>query len=189
MRNLRLMLLTAIALAVVAVAAPVTDARTTTRQAEEENCAAADSRPGEATVAEIRSATLCLINTERRQQGRTSLRLNMRLGIAATRFTSDMVDDGFFSHISPNGSTLVARVKKTGYINGARAWSLGENLAWGTGGLATPRQTVASWMRSSGHRANILNAKFREIGIGFARGTPSGTFGGATYTTDFGRRV
>ena len=46
---------------------------------------------------------------------------------------------------------------------------------------------VGDWMRSPGHRANILSPTFRAIGIGIANGTPSRD-SGATYTTDFGRR-
>jgi uncharacterized protein YkwD len=46
---------------------------------------------------------------------------------------------------------------------------------------------VRAWMDSPGHRTNILNRRFRDIGIGIVVGTPSGP-GGATYTTDFGTR-
>ena len=73
----------------------------------------------------------------------------------------------------------------------ARGWSLGENIAWGTGRLATAAQIHRSWMNSPGHRANILQRSFREIGIGIETGVPvrlSAAQSGATYTADFGVR-
>ena len=67
-------------------------------------------------------------------------------------------------------------------------WTIGENIAWGSGALATPRAIVNGWMHSPGHRANILRASFRDIGIGIRLGAPGpGLSGGATYVTDFGR--
>ena len=83
-----------------------------------------------------------------------------------------MVSGRFFSHDAPNGSTPLSRIRHTHYLSGARCWTIGENLAWGTGRLATPRATVRAWMHSPGHRANILNGSFREIGIGIATGAP-----------------
>jgi hypothetical protein len=64
---------------------------------------------------------------------------------------------------------------------------LGENLAWGTGGLATPGAIMQAWMNSPGHRENILNPDFREVGIGVVAGNPAAADGyGATYATEFG---
>jgi uncharacterized protein YkwD len=99
-----------------------------------------------------------------------------------------MVADGFFDHDTPGGGDMTARILDTGYANG-RGWSLGENIAYGTGELATAAEIHGAWMRSSGHRANILRRQFREIGIGIALGVPdAGADGGATYTADFGIR-
>ena len=84
---------------------------------------------------------------------------------------------------------MVDRVKDTSYLTGPiRAWSLGENIAWGTGRLASPTEIVDTWMHSPGHRQNILTASFRHIGLGVAVGNPLGG-GGATYVTDFGQRT
>jgi uncharacterized protein YkwD len=66
---------------------------------------------------------------------------------------------------------------------------IGENIAWGTLWLATPRAIVTSWMNSPGHRANILNPRFRDTGIGISPHAPaslSGGQSGAIYTQDFG---
>ncbi len=65
---------------------------------------------------------------------------------------------------------------------------MGENLAWGLRGRAAPRVITQMWMGSSGHRANILNATFREVGIGLAIGAPSRNPPAATYATAFGSK-
>jgi uncharacterized protein YkwD len=72
-------------------------------------------------------------------------------------------------------------------LSGARGWYVGENIAYGSGDRSSPRSIGSAWMNSPPHRANILRASFREIGIGLASGTPVGVRG-ATYTTDFGQR-
>jgi uncharacterized protein YkwD len=96
-----------------------------------------------------------------------------------------MVARRFFAH-EAGRSTVQSRIKKTGYIRGN--WSLGENIAWGSGALATPQAIVNGWMHSPGHRANILRGQFKDIGIGIRLGAPGqGLSGGATYVTDFGR--
>jgi uncharacterized protein YkwD len=189
MIDARLTTLTATALAIAAVAAPVAHAGSKAHVAQAADCGAIDARPGDVSTTEIRAATLCLLNIERNERSVASLHSNTSLGKVAARYSRQMVDDRFFDHVSPGGSSLVTRVRKTTYLRGARSWSLGENLAWGTGSLATPRQTVEDWMNSPGHRANILNGKFRDIGIGVAEGTPSAGSDGATYTTNFGRRT
>ena len=95
----------------------------------------------------------------------------------------------YFDHTSRGGSSFVDRIKRAGYLRGARSWSVGENLAWGSGSHATARSIVRAWMNSPGHRANILNGRFREIGIGITRGAPvPGVHNGATYATSFGSR-
>ena len=102
-----------------------------------------------------------------------------------------MVDSRFFDHTSPGGTTMLDRIRRTGYTSGARGWSLGENIAWGSGRLATAAQIQRAWMKSPGHRANILQRSFRQIGIGIETGLPvrlSASQSGATYTTDFGYR-
>jgi uncharacterized protein YkwD len=107
---------------------------------------------------------------------------------AARRYAKRMVAENFFAHESPSGSELDERVRASGYLRGARGWAAGENLAWGTGPLATPAATVRAWMRSPGHRANLLSGRFREVGVGVAPGAPVDAVGGraATYVTVYG---
>jgi uncharacterized protein YkwD len=132
-------------------------------------------------------ATLCILNAKRAGHDLRPLRLNAKLGTAARRHSGAMVRERFFSHTSPNGDTFVDRIRAAGYLEGARSWTAGENIAYGSGSRSTPRSIGRAWMNSAGHRANILSGSFRSIGIGIASGTPVGV-AGATYTTDFGRR-
>ena len=59
-----------------------------------------------------------------------------------------------------------------GYVNRNDGWTLGENLAWGTGKFSTARGVHDAWMQSPGHRANILKPAYRELGIGIRVGVP-----------------
>jgi uncharacterized protein YkwD len=154
-------------------------------------CAGADLMPTAQNTAQIRSATRCLINRERRRRGRRALSADGQLTSAAQAYSQHMVDEGFFAHVSPTGSTLLSRIRQTTrYLAKTVSYALGENLAWGSGERATPRETVIAWMASPGHRRNILDRTFRQVGIGIAMGAPTDTQGlpAATYTTEFGRR-
>jgi uncharacterized protein YkwD len=155
------------------------------------HCNGADVVPHPASIARARAATLCLLNRERARFRLRPLHENPRLRKAAEGYSRTMVAHSFFDHVSPTGSTLVSRVRATSYLRSAGSWTLGENIAWGSGHFATPRDTVSEWMHSAGHRHNILTARFREIGIGIAVGAPVRAVAGlpaATYTTDFGAR-
>ena len=82
---------------------------------------------------------------------------------------------------------MEARIKSTGYLNGANSMGLGENIAAGNGGRGSPARIVQAWMRSHPHRVTLLKGDFEHIGVGMAHGTPwKPKSGGATYTTDFG---
>src|SRR2546423_15307984 len=147
--------------------------------------------PTTANVAKARHSTLCLLNRVRVQHGLRRLHPSAKLRSAANAYSWAMVRNDFFDHVSPGGSTLVSRVRKTAYLSSAHGWMLGENLAWGAGSLATPRQTVRAWMHSAGHRHNILPGRLPQVGIGIAPGAPVRLPAGlsaATYTTDFGAR-
>ncbi len=152
-------------------------------------CAGATAMPSSVSTSSAKRVTLCLLNQERARRGLRALRENSRLERAARRHSGDMVASNLFSHASSNGGGLTGRVRSAGYLSGARAWLVGENIGWGQSSLASPASMVRMWMHSPGHRANILRGAFRDIGIGIVYGTPvKGGAQGATYTTDFGRR-
>jgi len=146
--------------------------------------------PSQDNVALVTAATLCLINRERIAHGERALRPNKRLRRAAQAHTMSMVDEDYFEHVGPRGQTPLARMRSVGYISSSRVgYEVGENIAWGTRWLATPRAIVAAWMASPGHRANILDPRYRETGIGVSAHPPSALAHGqrgAIYTQDFG---
>jgi uncharacterized protein YkwD len=140
----------------------------------------------------IRSAVFCLVNRERLRRGEEPLRPNMRLRRAAQGHSESMAAGGYFDHVSPGGATPLARMRAVGYISGrTRGYEVGENIGWGTLWKATPQAIVAAWMASPGHRANILDPRFRDTAVGVAAHLPrslSGGQSGAVYTQDFGVR-
>jgi uncharacterized protein YkwD len=170
--SLRRLLLPAAALIALALPAPA--------------LAACDHGDAAATSPEGRVATLCLINAERTERGLGALTVSAPLGAAAQDYAKDMVTRGFFDHVSPGGGTMMDRIKAAGWVPSG-TWTAGENIAWGSGSLATPVSIVAGWMASPGHRANILNAGYGQIGLGIADGAPQSGVSGpaATYVTDF----
>jgi uncharacterized protein YkwD len=156
----------------------------------EQACPASNATPAHATKREIIRATLCSLNRERAHHGLRRLSLNKRLARAARRHARDMARRNYFSHDTLGGGSFVDRIRAEGYLKGARSWVVGENLAWGSRGFSRPRVVMRMWMNSPGHRANILNGSFREIGIGVAYDAPvaGGSKPAGTYATDFGSR-
>ena len=149
-------------------------------------CANADIAPTADNLDDVRGAILCMTNVERRSRDLRPLRENQKLRKAAGSHSADMVRNGFFSHTGHDGDTFVDRVLDSGYVTRNDGWKLGENLAWGTGELSTARGVLDAWMKSAGHKANILRPAYREVGIGIRLGVPSDDGIGATFTNDFG---
>ena len=115
-----------------------------------------------ATSADFQTELLRLTNAERKKAGLAPLKLSSLLNQAAQSHVQDMVQKQFFSHTGSNGSSVADRVKAVGY----KYSSVGENIAAGN---ATASSTVQQWMKSPGHRANILNRNYKEIGFGYAK--------------------
>ena len=152
-------------------------------------CANTDVLPTADNLPVIRAAVLCLHNQVRAQQGLPALKENTRLDRAALGHSNDMVGEGYFDHTTPGGFTFVDRILAAHYVKRSDGWTLGENLAWGTGDLSTPDGVMTSWMNSPGHKANILKRAYREVGIGIHLGVPTDDTVGATYTLDFGVKL
>jgi uncharacterized protein YkwD len=133
--------------------------------------------------------TLDLHNQARASNGLPALCVQPTLTKAARAHSQEMLDKDYFSHDSYDGETFGARLKRFGYTSsGYGYYTVGENIAWGSGSYGSPDAVFKGWMNSAGHKANILNPKFREIGIGARTGTYK-TYAGATmYTVDFGAR-
>jgi uncharacterized protein YkwD len=148
-------------------------------------CSGADRSPAELGQSATIQTTLCLLNNERASRGLSKLRADSKLRRAADGHADDMVAKHYFDHDSKSGATFVTRIKRTGWTRSRRSWTVGENIGYGSGSYATPASMVQGWMKSTGHRENILARQFRMIGIGVANGAPMGG-NGATYATDFG---
>lgn len=133
-----------------------------------------NSQQGE-EIAEQASSTvqadqvLELVNQERAKQGLKALTLSNELTNVATKKAQDMADNGYFDHTSPTYGSPFEMMSRFGI----QYKSAGENIA---AGQKTPQEVMNSWMNSSGHRANILNADFEQIGIGYVTGGKYGTY-------------
>ena len=117
------------------------------------------------------SEVIRLINQERGKEGLAPLVEQSQLTQAARLHSQDMACNQFFSHVSPTAGDVIARVTAQGYSYSA----VGENIA---AGQADPSSVVQAWMNSTGHRANIMNATYTQIGVGYAYlgGESSGVF-------------
>lgn len=154
------------------------------------HCPGADTFASEQTLTQVEESLHCLLNERRAEAGLATVRPEARLRAAAQRHSDDMVARGFFAHDSPSGVSFIRRIAATGYTRKASSWLVGENLVWGTDSLSTPASMVQAWMNSPTHRANVLRAPFRELGIAAVRGTPydASDPDGVTVSSEYGVR-
>lgn len=101
-----------------------------------------------------------LVNEIRVKNGLKALTYNWELSRVARYKSQDMKDNGYFSHTSPVYGSPFQMMKSFGI----KYRTAGENIARGQ---RSPQDVVNAWMNSAGHRANILNASFTEIGVGY----------------------
>lgn len=151
-------------------------------------CPDPELAPAPDTIRRIGTATLCLMNAERRKHGVPPLATDAILARASRVHSTDMVKRSYFAHDSPEGRTVVDRLRAARYIPKGRGWTVGENLAWGSGPLGSPRAIVQAWINSPGHRKNLLSPRYSAVGLGIVHGSPQDPGSGATFTTDFGRK-
>jgi uncharacterized protein YkwD len=155
----------------------------------EESCTDTVVQPTPQNLAHVSDVILCLMNAMRANAGLPPLAQQDELAQASVEHSQDMVDNKYFAHDSLDGRDVVARLKAVAYIPKSGQWAIGENLAWGSGTLATPKSLVNAWMNSPPHRENLLASDYREVGMGVVFGTPSAqATDGVTVTTDFGVR-
>lgn len=130
-------------------------------------------------LAAVRKAMLARVNAERRQAGRKPLRADPRLDRAAQGHAEDMLRRGYFAHESPEHSTPRDRVKDAGY----RPNAVAENLA---AGQTSVDEVMDGWMKSPGHRTNLLGRDYEDFGLGLALGSgPKGDQ--AVWVQEFGK--
>lgn len=100
-------------------------------------------------------------NQQRSASGKASLTLNAQLNQAAQAKANDMASRDYWSHNTPEGNEPWIFIDQAGYTY----TQAGENLAYG---FATSNDTVAGWMNSPTHRANMLDGAYQEVGFGYA---------------------
>ncbi len=144
----------------------------------------APSRPPVSPKTTLRSGSsdrsaqvIALVNQERAKAGCGPLTEDPLLRKSAQGHSDDMAARGFFDHTNPDGADPGKRITAAGY-----RWSTyGENIAMGQ---QTAQSVMTSWMNSPGHRANILNCAFKDIGVGIHDGA-----GGPWWTQNFGAKL
>ncbi|MBE7013558.1 MAG: SafA/ExsA family spore coat assembly protein [Ruminococcaceae bacterium] len=116
----------------------------------------------DSTVSDYEAEVIRLVNEERKKEGLSPLAHNWELSRVARYKSQDMKDKKYFSHQSPTYGSPFEMMKAFGISYR----SAGENIAKGQ---RTPQAVFNSWMNSSGHRANILNANYTHIGVGYVK--------------------
>lgn len=152
----------------------------------------AHSAPARAEQPALAPATVvAAINGVRAARSLPPLRLSRELGAAAADHSREMGRRGYFAHKSFDGTRFWRRIARYYGSDGHRSWSVGENLLWSSSSL-TAKTAVDLWMKSPGHRRNLLNPLWREVGVSALRFSAApGPFRGldvTILTADFGRR-
>lgn len=128
----------------------------------------------------------CMHNYARSRTGKAPFAGRALLYTSSDAKTYDMFRCKVFSH-NACGREALYHVKRVGYTN-CRSWSAGENIAWGSGSYGSPRAIMTRWVNSTGHRTNILNSKFRDLGVGMRKGTFAGRSNAQVWTTHLAYR-
>lgn len=127
-----------------------------------------NNTPTESVTSQQANAVLKLVNEERAKQGLKSLTLSSNLTSIANTKAKDMAVNNYFDHTSPTYGTPFQTLQHFG----VSYRSAGENIA---AGQKSAQEVMNAWMNSSGHRANILNSSYTELGVGYYAGGSYGT--------------
>jgi uncharacterized protein YkwD len=115
-------------------------------------------------MAPLNAQVLRGVNSVRRAHGLVPLTISSRLGAAAASHSRSMVANGYFAHSSADGSVFWKRIERFYPIGAYRYWDVGENLVWTSPALGAGR-AMQMWMNSPEHRKNLLNPRWRQIGV------------------------
>ena len=113
-------------------------------------------------VKAMENEVIRLVNIQRQNAGLSALTTNWQLSRTARYKSQDMIDKGYFSHISPTYGSPFNMMESFGISFSAAA----ENIAYGQN---SPQQVMDTWMNSAGHKANILSPSYTQIGVGLAK--------------------
>jgi uncharacterized protein YkwD len=156
-------------------------------------CAGENATPNGRNSTQLDDAARCLMNEIRIAHELPELHFNASLARIAAGQASDMVRGHYFGDQSLSGQSPLSRIIASGYAVHPSSVRLltAQNIGYGTGPNATPGGIVRAWMLSPPHRKIILNAVYRDVGVGVARSVPSGLSSrwlGGTYAVEFGTR-
>jgi uncharacterized protein YkwD len=121
-----------------------------------------EAKPQSTETAQMEKEAFQQINQLRKEQGLVPLKADERLTHLARGFSRLMAEENFFDHESPSGETVVDRAKKAGL----EYWRLGENIFKSVNVPNPADRAVDAWMKSPGHRKNILTEEFTTTGLG-----------------------
>lgn len=124
--------------------------------------------PSPAITPEVREAELAIaeaVNDERRKEGLEPLETRADLTMVARQYSERMLEEDFFDHVGPEGNDVADRLRDAGI----QFRAVGENIYMGRGPVDHVETAVSGWMRSPGHRENILRDVFSQTGVGMAR--------------------
>lgn len=141
---------------------------TTEQHSDNDNIAQGNASIVESEVSKQAREVLKLVNAERQKQGLKALTLNADICNIANMKAKDMATKNYFSHTSPTYGTPFQMLQSFG----VSYRSAGENIA---AGQRSAQEVMNSWLNSSGHRANILNSSYTELGVGYYKGGSYGT--------------
>ena len=142
------------------------------------------------TLTKPEKQLMTLVNHLRAKRHLHRLTMVGSLERASRAHSRQMVHNDFFSHNSASGESFGARLIRFGYTtSGFRGWTAGENIAYGYQASGTPHAIFMAWWHSSAHRRVMLTKRFRNLGVGRAKGTFKGLSGVVFYTLDCGART
>jgi uncharacterized YkwD family protein len=130
---------------------------------------AAAYTPSSSNIGAYEQQVADLVNKERATVGLPALKVNSKLAGVAEKKAEDLRDKGYFSHTSPTYGSPFDMMKQFGISYS----SAGENIAKGQ---KTPSSVMNGWMNSQGHKDNILNSSYTEIGVGYVTDSNGGTY-------------
>lgn len=128
-----------------------------------------DGSGGDASLSGYEQQVADLVNKERQAAGLPALKVNTKLARVAERKAEDMRDNNYFSHTSPTYGSPFDMMRQFGI----RYTSAGENIAKGQ---KSPQSVMKGWMNSQGHKDNILDSKYTEIGVGYVTDGSGNTY-------------
>lgn len=141
----------------------------TSENSASDNIQHGDSKVEQSAPSTQAEAVLNLVNQERSKAGLKPLKMSEELRSIANLKAKDMAENNYFDHNSPTYGSPFQMLQNFGVHYSAA----GENIA---AGQRSPEEVMNSWLNSSGHRANILNKNFTELGVGYYEGGKYGTY-------------